>query len=209
MNHPANFYDRTGMRYGNLIVLSYAGQTHGKKSQWLCKCDCGKEKISTGASLHQGGSTSCGCFGKERRREAVSTHRDTNSPEYKSWASMRDRCLNENSKDYPEYGGRGIRVCKRWMDSYESFLADMGRKPTSKHSIDRYPDNDGNYQPSNCRWATVKEQANNRRTTRLLTHDGETHSVSVWAEIKGIRKSTIRERLCRGWTVHAALTLTP
>lgn len=209
MNHPANFYDRTGMRYGNLTVLSYAGQTSTKKSQWLCRCDCGKEIIASGAHLHQGGVTSCGCFGKERQRQAISTHRDIRSGEYSSWSGMKDRCLNPDCKNYPKYGGRGITVCERWINSYEDFLADMGRRPTPKHSIDRYPNNDGNYEPTNCRWATVKEQANNRSSNHLLKHEGQTHSISTWAEIKGIGKTTIRERLRRGWAVHAALTIVP
>lgn len=209
MTHPANFYDRTGIRYGNLTVLRYAGQTKNKKSKWLCRCDCGVNMIASGAHLHSESVASCGCFGNERQRNAISTHRDTSRPEYKSWASMKERCLNSKSKDYSDYGGRGIKVCERWMNSYESFLADMGRKPTPKHSIDRYPNNDGNYEPTNCRWATMKEQSNNRRSNHCLTHEGQTHSISTWAEIKGIGKTTIRERLRRGWAVHAALTLIP
>ncbi len=204
MNHPANFYDRIGFRYSRLVVIGYAGQTVGKKSRWLCRCDCGSEKIVSGANLQRGSVLSCGCFGREAARLRLFTHGQTNSLEYKSWCGMKDRCTNSNSKDYPRYGGRGIKVCKRWL-KFENFLADMGRKPTPKHSIEMVG-NFGNYEPGNCKWATAAEQSNNRRSSRFLTYMDSTLTITQWASRVGIRKSTIRERLERGWGVAEALT---
>lgn len=154
--------DRTGKRYGRLLVVSLKRAT--PPVLWLCQCDCGKRLVIRGNYL-SGRTRSCGCLRVDTGREKgelTAKHRDINSPEYAAWANMRDRCRNPNNHAYKNYGGRGIKVCKRW-DKYENFLSDMGRRPSSKHSLDRYPDNDGDYKKSNCRWATVKEQGNNRR----------------------------------------------
>jgi hypothetical protein len=119
------------------------------------------------------------------------------------WRKMRERCLNQRSRGYARYGGRGIRVCERWS-SFAAFLEDMGPRPSSEHTLDRI-DNDGNYEPNNCRWATRLEQAASRSTTTLLTFNGETRSMSDWSRKLGIPKNTLRDRIARGWSVENAL----
>lgn len=127
--------------------------------------------------------------------------------EYNAWQHIRSRCYNKNSPAYPEYGGRGITVCDRWLESFENFYADMGPKPSRKHSIDRYPDNDGPYSPSNCRWATRAEQNRNTRQNVILEFNGKRMCLTEWADLLGICKTTLFARIQRdGWSVERALT---
>lgn len=121
-------------------------------------------------------------------------------PEYRVWAGMKSRCSNQNDDNYPNYGGRGVTVCERWVQSFEDFLADMGPRPSMDHSLDRYPDNNGNYEPGNCRWATSKEQSNNRRSSRFIVVKGETMTVAEAAEKAGINYLTFIDRVNRGLT---------
>jgi hypothetical protein len=149
----------TGQRFGRLLVLSFA-EIRQRKAHWLCRCDCGNERTFSGKHLRTGHTTSCGCY----KRANASKHAESQrpwTPEYRAWCDLRSRCNNPKVKQYDDYGGRGISVCERW-DDYANFLADMGRRPSPAHSIDRR-DNDGNYEPSNCRWATKEEQMQNRR----------------------------------------------
>lgn len=127
------------------------------------------------------------------------------SPTYKVWRSMQIRCKHPCVATYPIYGGRGISVCDRWIGSFENFLADMGERPSKDHQIDRI-NNDGNYEPSNCRWATRKEQGRNRRTNRLVEFGGETLCIIEWSERTGLHKDTIKNRLNNGWSAEAAIT---
>lgn len=127
------------------------------------------------------------------------------SSEYSIWMNMRARCANPNSNRYEMYGGRGIRVCARWREDFLNFLNDMGRRPSLDHSIDRM-DNDGNYTPENCRWATRKEQCRNRRTSRFLSFRGEEKTLAEWCEITGLPVSTVHARIKSGWTPDDALT---
>ncbi len=121
------------------------------------------------------------------------------TPEYVAWKGMRDRCRHSTRPDYPHYGGRGIQVCERWQTDFAAFLADVGPRPSKYHSLDRYPDVNGNYEPGNVRWATYKEQCRNRRNTLYLTINGETKPLIEWAEIAGIRADTLRARFHSGW----------
>jgi hypothetical protein len=119
---------------------------------------------------------------------------------------MKYRCTNPRGRQYPDYGGRGIKVCERWLHSFEAFLEDMGRRPSPKHTLDRYPDNDGNYEPGNCRWATPKEQQRNRRCNRIIEFAGQRLPLSAWGERLGLPPETIAARLDRGCSVERALT---
>jgi hypothetical protein len=129
--------------------------------------------------------------------------------EYMAWAGMIKRCYNPRTKKYPGYGGRGIAVCPEWRESYQTFLSDMGRKPTPKHSLDRYPNNDGNYEPGNCRWGTPEQQMQNTRYNRLLTINGVTHCHSEWARRLGVGDTFLRYRLERGMAAMRAINAQP
>lgn len=126
-------------------------------------------------------------------------HGESGAPEYRAWSNMLTRCFNSNCSYFKYYGGRGITVFEEWQTSYEAFLAHVGRRPSPQHSLDRHPDKDGNYEPGNTRWATRKGQQNNTRRNRLVTINGETHTVSEWAALSGIREGTIAHRAREGW----------
>lgn len=178
-----------------------------------CRCECGTEKLVSFSELTGGGTKSCGCLRSQRSSERASERNLKHgfyvngkmAPEYNIWRGIQKRCHNPSDKDYPRYGGRGIAVCDRWRSSFESFLEDMGRRPSPKHQIERV-DNDGPYAPENCRWATAKEQAENRRSTIHLEHEGNRLSVSEWSRITGIGVTTIFYRIKSGWSVADTLT---
>lgn len=130
----------------------------------------------------------------------------TQTPEYATWRRMKTRCYNPRFEGFQNYGGRGIKVCDRWRNSFANFIADMGPKPSPKHSIDRI-DNDGNYTPTNCRWATRELQSNNRQVNHYLTHNGKTRGISAWARDLGCSPNAITMRLARGWSDEMALTI--
>ena len=151
--------DLTGMRFGRLIVLKRDPNTSiGLPVKWICKCNCGNISKVQGGNLKSKSIVSCGCYIQEVR----TTHGKSNILEYKIWQGILDRCNNSNCKNYFHYGGRGITVCERWKNSFENFYKDMGPRPSDKYSIDRI-DNNGNYQPSNCKWSSRKDQARNTR----------------------------------------------
>lgn len=183
--------DITGKTYNKLTAIRFATR---KKNviHWLFKCECGNEKVLNKYRVTSGYTRSCGCLMNARRKEFAKEHtthglsgRKNRPPEYSIWNGIKQRCLNTKSISYKSYGGRGIKVCDRWKKSFPNFLEDMGKRPTNKHSIDRI-NNNGNYEPSNCRWATIKEQTRNTRTNRLITIKGETKCLSEWVEFLGL-----------------------
>jgi hypothetical protein len=198
--------DLTDQKFGRRTVLGQAESKNGKR-RWKTVCECGKEQVVIGADLKR--RHSCGCYVVEyatnHNRRHGGARRGKMTQEYRAWKEAQDRCYRATSPFYHRYGGRGIGMCDRWRESFETFLADMGPKPSAQHSIDRV-DNDGHYEPGNCRWATKKEQARNQSSNRLLTYQGETMPMAAWAERVGRSSSTVSARLQKGWTVERALT---
>lgn len=213
---PTNprFKDLTGQSFadGRLTVIGYHGATTqpcgNKRHLWLVRCECGNEKTMEGNNLKSGNSSSCGCFQKQATSILHRTHGMSKTRTYKIWAGMIKRCTNEKCKSYDRYGGRGIKVCDRWLTSFDNFLADMGSAPL-RMSIDRFPDNNGNYEPGNCRWATVKQQNSNTRRTRNLEFRGETLPIAIWAKRIGVHEQTLFSRINNGWSIEDALTIKP
>lgn len=196
-------HDLIGQRFGRLIVTSREIRPRG--ARWICKCDCGGEAKCMTCNLRSGISQSCGCLQRERASEGNTTHRMKGTPTHNSWTALKQRCRGQAPESGKNYVDRGISVCARWLgeDGFENFLADMGEKPAGT-SIDRI-DNSKGYEPSNCRWATRRQQNQNRRNVRLLTHNGITKCVAEWARELGLRKTLIYRRLDRGDSAEQAL----
>ncbi len=197
------FKDITGKQFGKLIVVGYAGK-NDKIHYWICKCSCGGPLIKIRRyNLISGHTRSCGCLVREIFHPSI--HGMTKTPEYCCWRTMRDRCLNPKCKFYIDYGGRGIKICDRWLESFENFYEDMGPRPSNKHSIDRI-DNNGNYCKENCKWSTTIEQCNNRRTNRMIEFNNEIKTLVEWSRITEIPPRTIAYRILAGWTIEESLT---
>lgn len=194
--------EMVGKRFGRLTVVSQAPILSWKNRRWHCVCDCGNRIAVAGGDLRNGRSQSCGCL----RQERITTHGMSRTPIYKAWAGMLSRCNNPGSTYYHYYGGRGITVCERWQ-TFENFHADMGDRPKGL-SLDRI-DNDKGYSPENCRWATSRQQCQNRSNNVELTLNGKTQCVSEWSRELGIGTQTLYERIWRGWSDEDTLTLPP
>lgn len=197
--------DIKGQRFNMLVVLGRGALYKNRAILWRCKCDCGNERLIDGTTLRRDLAFSCGCANRHKGQPPQHGHalKYNMSATYRAWAGMKARCANQGHHKYPIYGGRGIKVCPRWT-AFENFLLDMGEKPSGT-SLERI-DVDGDYTPSNCKWATAKEQANNKRNNRLITHNGVTRTLSQWADSVGISFVSLRMRLHRGWPIERALT---
>ena len=194
--------DLKDRRFGRWTVIG----KDARRLYWLCRCDCGTIRPVLQKTLSGGNSTGCGCQRRETMLRVHSRHGKCRTDEYNVWSHMINRCGNPKDAAYHNYGGRGITVCERWRNCFEAFLEDMGLKPSSSHSIDRI-NNDGDYEPSNCRWATRDEQQNNTRRNLRITFNGETHTLKQWSKIVGIPYPALLARVQRfGWSYDEALT---
>ena len=192
----------TGKTYGRLTVIRFDRTDQNSRAHWLCKCECGTEKTIQGWHLRSGQIISCGCYHKERTARINGSHGMKNTCIYRVWRSMINRCRYANRAEWENYGGRGISVCERWED-FTNFLEDMGHPPEGM-SIDRI-DNDGNYEPGNCRWATRKQQNRNSRRALSISAFGKTQCLKAWADEYGLKYHSLRSRLRMGWTIEEAL----
>lgn len=205
MTANQKFPDLLGLRFGRLIVISHQGISRGHHT-WECKCDCGGVCVVASGNLRSGNTRSCGCLSSETTSERNRTHGMSDSKEYKTWRSMLDRCSKPSQVSFERYGGRGITVCERWKNSFEHFLSDMGMMPSPEYTIERN-DSNGNYEPTNCRWATKIEQANNKRNTVWVDVAGVKRSAAEWSRLTGISGCSIRRRIQKGWKPLDAISL--
>lgn len=201
--------DITGQRYGRLVVIGRAKGKDARNAYWECICDCGNRAVVSSSHLTHGDTASCGCWRKDSIAKQFTTHGESRgskrSKEYRIWLAMRERCCCASNAAYKDYGGRGIAICDDWLNSFEKFLLDMGRAPKG-HSIER-KDNSKGYSKENCVWATPKQQNNNRRDNIHIAHNGESLTITTWAERSGINRETIYQRIKKlGWTIGRALT---
>lgn len=185
-----------GRKFNRLLVTEESEQkTNTGGVQWVCECDCGNIVFVRPNCLKSGHTKSCGCLQSETAKKYKTKHGKRYSDEYKSWAQIKTRCYQEKAENYKYYGGRGIKVCDRWMNSFENFYEDMGPKPSPEHSLDRYPNNDGDYEPGNCRWGTDEQQFRNRRSNRWLEYNGMKMVLNDWAVYFGVSFSTLHGHL--------------
>jgi hypothetical protein len=193
--------DLAGQRFGRLTVLQ-RGQNKGKVLAWLCRCDCGNEWEVITASLRNNSTRSCGCLASETTARRNMRHGHCGKAEFPVWRAMLWRCTNPKANQWMDYGGRGIEVR---FQSFESFLAEIGPRPSRKHTVDRI-DNEGHYEPGNVRWATKLVQGGYQRSNRLITWGGRTMHLAGWAREVGIAVETLCSRFRAGWSVERALT---
>ncbi len=204
-----NFKNLLNEKFGRLTVIRYNGKNKNGRAIWICNCECDlgetirKEKAISSNHLLRGDCISCGCLVKESPNNLK--HGMTKTPEYKAWTSMKDRCYNSTLNQYKDYGGRGITICDRWLNSFENFYEDMGQRPSQEYSLDRV-DNNGNYCKENCRWSTRKEQGNNKRNNHILEYDSQRLTIAEWSIKLNIDRNLIKNRLKYGWPIEKALT---
>lgn len=193
------FKDITGQKFNHLTVKNRETNSKNKQARWLCLCDCGNKTITTTSHLKNGHTRTCGCKSFDDVSPSRLTHghakKGRRSKTFYTWSSMKDRCFDKNNKRYYDYGGRGIVVCKRWINSFDNFLSDMGEKPNGM-TLERINNSLG-YAKDNCRWATLKEQSRNKRNNVVITINGETKILQDWCDIYKINPATIRSRVKR------------
>ena len=201
-----------GNRFGRLVVLEEYFEPSRKCTYWICKCDCGvKTKPISGSELKRGRVQSCGCLKIERIKEANTIHGGRYTKLHYIWQNMKQRCNNSSGRDYPNYGGRGITVCNEWNNSFEAFYewaTANGYNASVKRgecTLDRI-DVNGNYEPSNCRWVTQKEQCNNLRKNLVIEIDGMKKTAKQWADESGLNEATIRYRYKHGFNGYAIIS---
>ena len=212
--------DLTGQKFGRLLVLRCVDNTTSKAVLWECLCECGKICTVKGILLRRENTKSCGCLRREIMRQVAATRNlrhgegsnGKETPEYRAWSNMLSRCNNNKHQLFGDYGGRGVKVCERWH-VYENFIFDMGRRPSRKHSLDRI-DNNKNYMPENCRWATMVQQNNNQRPRRkrkeynitdFVNYAGKTQTVLAWMKELARNPDTYRARRRAGMSIEEAL----
>jgi len=200
---PKYSLDLSGRVFGRLAVVFRTEERKCGSIVWECRCECGKVVHAKSTNLHLGLTRSCGCYQKDMQRKAVTRHGRARTPEYRAWADLKVRCTCQTNSRWDGYGGRGISVCERWLESFEAFFEDMGERPSSKHSIDRI-DNNGNYEPSNCRWATWEEQYKSRSCNVFIEYKGETDTISGWSRRLGIHRNTLDKRIKNGIPIEEA-----
>lgn len=197
--------DLTGQKFNMLTVKSFAF-IRDSHAYWNCVCDCGKESVVCASRLFRGTTKSCGCISREISRKRMTTKNGYSKTRiYRIFIGMKQRCYKDKAKDYPRYGGRGIKICDEWLQDSKNFVEwakGHGYKETL--SIDRI-DVNGDYTPENCRWVSAKKQANNRRSNLFITYDGKTLSASEWCAIKGWNRHIIPERLRKGWSLEKTM----
>lgn len=202
---PTNprFRDITGNRFGRFTVEYFAGRSKSNDLLWYCRCDCGVGKVIRGGHLVGGRSLSCGCFRAETVGSWSRTHGSSRTAEHRTWIHLIGRCTNPNDESFKHYGGRGIRVCKRWRENFAAFLSDMGKRPRGM-TIERI-DNNGDYEPGNCRWATQHDQSRNQRSNVVISFAGRKMIAADWARELGMDPIALRRRIHNGWTPERAL----
>lgn len=199
------FEDKTGKKYGRLTVVERDFSKGNHESHWLCLCECGNTISTSGIRLSNGSCKSCGCLQKELLSKRMSTHKETKTRLYNIWSKIKFRCYNTKSKDYGNYGGRGIKMCDQWKNSFENFrdwALNNGYKDTL--TIDRI-DVNSNYSPENCKWCGMKEQSRNTRFNRRYDYNGKSLCTAELAEIAGISGATLRYRLNQGYNLQEAM----
>jgi hypothetical protein len=195
------FQDLSGIKFGKLTAIKVAYKNKNGESVWECVCDCGNVVNVVCSNLKNGHSTSCGCY----KKICSITHNETKTRLHRIWAGIKARCYNTTIPQYKNWGGRGITVCDEWKDSYETFRDwALNNGYQENLTIDRI-DNDKGYNPNNCRWATPKQQSNNKRNNTLITFNNETHTISEWAEIIGVKSRTIQRRLVKNMPIEKIL----
>jgi len=203
----SNFIDLSGKRFGRLQVISPVGKDKYNNYKWLCNCDCGKEKIVKGNCLCSGMTRSCGCLRAENTTKTKTTHGLSKTRLYAIWGSIVQRCTNNNDPNYRNYGGRGITICKEWRENFESFYDwSLLHGYKSDLSIDRI-NNNGDYQPDNCRWANQIIQNNNTRRNRRFLYDGKSYTIAELDRLLSGGTGFLSQRLYKGWTLEEAISI--